>query len=213
MRIRTVVARLALKMPVAVVSGRGLEDVMEMLAVEGIAYAGSHGFEIRDAEGRDLAGGIGDAFRPALARAREALQAELAHVAGAQVEDKRYAIAIHYRQADAAAHGDIEARVAQEAARHDTLKRTGGKMIHELRPNIDWDKGTAVLRVLDALGLSRSETVPIYIGDDETDEDAFRAIAGFGIGIRAGEDGPTAAAFTLDGPEAVGDFLERLAGL
>lgn len=210
-RIRSVVESLAERIPVAIVSGRGLEDVMGMLGLEGIAYAGSHGFEIRDAQGRDLAGGIGDVFLPVLARARVALEERLAPVAGVHVEDKRYSIAIHYREADAESHAGIAAQVAEEAARHGSLKRTGGKMIHELRPDIAWDKGTTIMRVLEAIGLPHGTSVPVYIGDDETDEDAFRAIADSGIGIRAGNPvQATAAEFSLKDPEAVATFLERL---
>lgn len=216
-RIRALVARLARHIPVAIVSGRALADVADMLGVEGVAYAGSHGFEIRDAAGRDLAGGIGEAFRPALVRARDGLAARLARVPGARVEDKRYAIAVHYRETDPGHHHAIAAHVDEEAKRHAGLKRTGGKMVHELRPDIAWNKGSAVLRLLEALGTgaggSPADTVPIYIGDDETDEDAFRAIAGTGIGIRVGAPAQTSARYSLRDPDAVAAFLQRLLDL
>ena len=59
-------------------------------------------------------------------------------------------------------------------------------MVYEIQPKIDWDKGKAVLYLLDALGLDRDDVVPLYLGDDITDEDAFRALADRGIGIFVG---------------------------
>ena len=63
---------------------------------------------------------------------------------------------------------------------------TPGKMVYELQPKLDWDKGRAVLYLIDALGLDGDDVVPLYLGDDITDEDAFRALAGRGIGIFVG---------------------------
>jgi trehalose 6-phosphate phosphatase len=211
-KLRETVARLSGLMPVAVVSGRGREDVSQMLGVDGIAYAGSHGFDIRDAGGQDLSGDIGAPYRSALQAAAAALTDALAPIEGAFLEDKTYSIAIHYREAAPDTHPMIREAVDAEVARRDQLKRTGGKMIHELRPDIDWDKGTAVIRVMDALGLTAETALPIYIGDDETDEDAFRAIRDTGIGIRVGEDeGETLARYRLTRPADVSDFLGRLA--
>ncbi|CDO60341.1 Trehalose-6-phosphate phosphatase (EC 3.1.3.12) [Candidatus Phaeomarinobacter ectocarpi] len=204
-------SRLADLMPVAVVTGRGRPDVMRMLGVKGIAYAGSHGFDIVDAEGNDLSGDIGDAFLPALKKASLALAAFLDPIDGAFLEDKIYSLAIHYREVLPERHGDIAAAVEAEAARHPTLKKAGGKMIHELRPDMEWNKGTAILHVMEAMGLTQDTCMPFYIGDDETDEDGFRAIRDIGVGIKVGADtGATAARFTLQSPEAVGVFLRQL---
>ena len=200
------------QMPVAVVTGRGRSDVMEMVRVSGLAYAGSHGFDIVDAQGRDLSGDIGAPYRPALEQAARSLAPVLAPVKGAFLEDKVYSLAIHYREVAPEQHADVLDAVNAEAARHDGLKRTGGKMIHELRPDIDWNKGTAVLRVMEALGLTAQTAVAFYLGDDETDEDAFRAIKDTGIGIRVGAPGgPTHAHFSLATPGDVRVFLDRLA--
>ncbi len=210
--LRQAIAHLAAVMPVAVVTGRGRRNVTEMLNVPGIAYAGSHGFDIVDAKGHDLSGDIGEPYRPALEQALRALTPVLEPIDGAFVEDKVYSLAIHYREVDPQRHGAVRAAVDAEAARHQDIKRTGGKMIHELRPDIDWNKGTAVLRVMEALGLTARTAVPFYLGDDETDEDAFRAIEETGIGIRVGEpSGPTHAHFSLGTPDDVGVFLDRLA--
>ena len=82
-----------------------------------------------------------------------------------------------------------------------------------IQPAIDWDKGRAVLWLLGRLGLDRSDTLPVYIGDDVTDEDAFRALAGRGLtfAVRDDDDRSTAADYAFSDPEDVRRFLERLA--
>lgn len=97
------------------------------------------------------------------------------------------------------------------------LKITPGKMVYEVQPKIDWDKGKAVLHLLHALGLESDDVVAVYVGDDITDEDAFLALAGRGIGILvagAGEpaepDRETAADFVLDSIGEVERFLRTL---
>jgi alpha,alpha-trehalase len=91
------------------------------------------------------------------------------------------------------------------------LRKTYGKKVFELRPRIDWDKGRAVLWLLAALGLDRPDVLPLYLGDDDTDEDAFVALAGRGIGILvADRPQETAAEYRLKDPDAVGRFLHAL---
>jgi trehalose 6-phosphate phosphatase len=101
------------------------------------------------------------------------------------------------------------------AEQPDRLKVTPGKMVYELQPKIDWNKGRAVLYLLAALGLDSDDVVPLYLGDDVTDEDAFRALRGIGVSIYVGQpdelDRDTAADFTLDSPAEVERFLDTLA--
>jgi trehalose 6-phosphate phosphatase len=100
----------------------------------------------------------------------------------------------------------------------DRLKVTPGKMVDELQPKIDWNKGRAVLYLMSVLGLNSEDVVPLYLGDDITDEDAFHALRGRGIGIIVGRpddpevaDRATAAQFVLASTEEVERFLARLA--
>ena len=66
------------------------------------------------------------------------------------------------------------------------LKVTPGKMVYEVQPNVDWDKGKAVLYLLEALDLDRDDVVPMYLGDDITDEHAFEALGTRGVGVFVG---------------------------
>ncbi len=93
-----------------------------------------------------------------------------------------------------------------------------GKIVYEIQPKLDWDKGKAVLYLLEALGLDREDIVALYLGDDVTDEHAFEALSGRGIGIFVGDaDDPevagraTAADFVLSSTQQVERFLDTLA--
>ncbi|WP_109110844.1 trehalose-phosphatase [Azospirillum sp. TSO35-2] len=211
---RAVVRRLAALCPVAFVSGRDLDDLTAMVAVDGLVYAGSHGFDLR---GPNLQRQIGVDYLADLDGAERLLRDRLAGLTGVLLERKRFAIAIHTRQADPAHKPAVADTVRAVAKAQPRLRMTGGKELYELRPNLPWDKGRAVLALLEELGLEEAGTVPVYIGDDETDEDAFRALAdrgaGGGIGIRVMETpAPTAATWSLHDPDEAVAFLGRLAG-
>jgi trehalose-phosphatase len=210
-RTRVAIRRLAAVAPVAIVSGRDLEDVRRLVALEGLWYAGSHGFEILGPDGSRHERAPGTL--PVLDKVEAALGEAIGSVSGARVERKRFAIAVHVRNVVEAQVPAVDAAVAAVAAVHPDLRRTGGKKVFELRPNLDWDKGRAVGWLLEELGLERPDIVPIYVGDDETDEDAFRALAGKGIGIVVrgeGDHRPTAAALALESPDDVPRLLDAI---
>ncbi len=206
---RAAVVALARRHPVVVVSGRDLADVRSLVAVDGVIYAGSHGFDL------DLPGGLeASEFLPALDDAERGLRTRVRDIPGAWVERKRYAVTVHERRVADADLGRVNDAVADVAGTAPRLRRTGGKKVHELRPALDWDKGRAVRWLIGVLGLDRPGVVPLYIGDDETDEDAFAELAhkGDGFGVIVGDPGrPTAASARLRDPDEVHAFLEVLA--
>lgn len=199
---------------VAIVSGRQRENVEDLVKLPELYYAGSHGFDISGPEGCHIQHQVGAGYVAALAEAERELRAGTAHIDGALIEGKRFAVAAHFRLVQAADLPGFRELVSEVAARHPELRVTGGKKILELRPRIDWDKGKAVLWLLDALQPGHDDELPIYIGDDVTDEDAFEALRGNGIGILvSATPRPTAAAYRLRDPEDVRRFLERLTAL
>lgn len=205
---RATLVRLAERCPVAIVSGRDRADVARLVGLDGLVYAGSHGFDIAGPGGLRKEHERAAAFLPALDRAEERLRREVAGIDGALPERKKFAIAVHYRLVAEEEVARIERAVAAVAAAIPELRRSAGKKVFELRPRIDWDKGKAVLWLLAALGLDGTDVLPFYIGDDETDEDAFRALAGHGIAILVGGEGrSTAAGYVLADPAEVARFL------
>lgn len=211
---RRAVARLAGLTPVAVISGRALDDVAPRVGLPDVCYAGSHGFEIRH-QPSGLAHTVGEEFLPAVEQAAERLTAELADVPGAQVEPKRFSVAVHDRRVAETDRPRVAAAVEREVARQPNLTQRGGKRVYEVRPDFDWHKGRALEWLLAELGLDTPRDVPLYLGDDETDEDAFETLQerdhGIGIAVLT-EPRPTAAAWAVASPEEARLLLERLAG-
>lgn len=205
---RSTLARLAQRWPVAVISGRALADLRERVNLAGAIYAGSHGFELAGPDFEEVAEGA-ERFLPALDDAETELRDGLAAFSGCMIERKPFAIAVHYRQAEPARVDEIESIVDQVLARQARLRKSKGKKVFQVRPALAWDKGKAVLYILDRLGLN--EALPIYIGDDITDEDAFRVLAdgGITIALRDGARG-TSADYALSDVHEVKRFLDTL---
>lgn len=212
-RTRRTLGALAELCPVAIVSGRGREDVAALVELDNLYYAGSHGFDIAGPHGHRIRNRRGQEYVPILRRAARMLERRLAHVDGVMVENKVFAVAVHFRLAADADVPEIEAAVRAVVGHYRRLRCTGGKKVFEVRPRMDWHKGKAVLWLLGELHIG-PKAVPLYIGDDKTDEDAFRAIKGRGIGIYVGHHGePTEADYRLEDTREVEAFLRRLAGL
>jgi trehalose-phosphatase len=207
---RETLRELAARAPVvAILSGRDLDDVRQRVDIDAIVYAGSHGFDI--AGPRGLRRQMATEFLLNLDMAEKELHQALDAIPGAQVERKHFSIAAHYRNAKENDVPAVERAVGAVTARHLELRRIDGKKVYELLPAIDWNKGKAVVWLLEMLGLKREKIRPVYIGDDRTDEDAFRTLEQRGIGILVSEQSqPTAARYSLKNPAEVERFLRAL---
>lgn len=209
---RETVRKLARHCTVAIVSGRDRRDVEQLVGIESLVYAGSHGFDIAGPNGFEMQHEEGAKHAPILREAEAELRELIGDVPGVLIEPKRYALAVHYRLVSDKDVPRVLEAVDEVAARHQRIRRTGGKKIIELRPRLDWDKGKAVLWLLEALDLVRPDVLPLYVGDDLTDEDAFAALADRGIGILVGDApaGPSQAHYSLRDPAEAQEFLEQL---
>ncbi len=208
---RQALRELAARAPVAILSGRDLDDVRRRVDIDSIVYGGSHGFDIAGPGG--LRRQMATEFLPNLDMAEKELHEAFDGIPGARVERKLFSIASHYRNAKENDVPALERAVRAVTARHSELRRIDGKKVYELLPAIDWNKGKAVAWLLETLGLeSRSGGIrPIYIGDDRTDEDAFRALQHRGVGILVTEQSqPTTARYSLKNPAQVEGFLRAL---
>jgi trehalose 6-phosphate phosphatase len=219
---RTIVRDLASRCPVCVVSGRDRAVVTELMGLDDLVVAGSHGFDIHDPATGTITHDASSGFEDLVAAVTGEVRERAAAIEGTLVEPKHASVALHYRAVPEAEHDRVRALVDDVLAEHpDQLRVTPGKFVHEIQPRIDWNKGKAVLHLLGVLGLEGDDVVPIYLGDDVTDEDAFAALAqrggaGRGVGILVidpadAADRTTAAAATLPGVDEVGRFLDGLA--
>jgi len=209
---KEVLESLAVHFPVAIISGRDLPNVRQMVGVDGIVYAGSHGCDVDAPEA--LGGRVQHGLESVddVAAARAALTKKVEDIPGAWVEHKKFAVTVHYRQTPPDHVSRVMAAFDEVAACFPGLRKAGGKMVLELRPGIAcYDKGKALLWLLDRLDKTDGTHVPLYIGDDETDEDAFRAISGRGMGVRIGDPtDATAADYSLNDVGEVLQFFRSL---
>jgi trehalose-phosphatase len=209
---RATLAALARRCPVGLVSGRDLPVLKGFAPLEGVYYAGSHGFDIEGPGGRAFQQEEGRALLPELDAAERELAAGLADIPGTRLERKRFSVAVHWRHVEEARLSEVERVVGEVLARHSRLRRSGGKKVFEVQPDIDWHKGRAVEWLLRTLGLEGEGVLPVYVGDDLTDEDAFAALKGRGLSVvvRGEVERPTAADYALADVEEVRQFLELL---
>jgi trehalose-phosphatase len=198
---------------VAVVSGRDMDDIVQFIQLDGIIYAGSHGFRISGPGGLYMEHEKAKTLLSRLDEMEEHLKKTLENeIQGVEVERKYFAIALHYRNAPPKSLERIRKEVHGLIGDHREFKTGRGKKILEIKPALKWHKGKAVEWILDRLDLSDTEKyIPVYIGDDVTDEDAFRSLADKGIGILVGTHSmPSAAHYQLGNVEEVKKFLHYM---
>jgi trehalose-phosphatase len=200
--------------PTTIVSGRGRNDVEALVGVDTLTYAGSHGFDVAGAAGSNLRLEVDPEIVPLMTRIAAALQARTAHIPNVLIENKRFSVAVHYRLTPDQHVADVERMIDEMLVDHPQLKKTFGKKVFELRPARQWDKGKAVLWLMEHMHASGSDVVPVFIGDDTTDEDAFLALAHTGVGVVVLEmPRATAARYSLQNVDEVSMLLEQLAGM
>ncbi len=201
---------------VGIISGRSLVETRYMAAIEGIYYAGNHGLEI---EGPNLdyvstEAELGQAMIKDLAGQ---LEEELENIDGVIVEDKGLSLSVHYRLVSEEEQDDVAVifkRIVTPLADAGKIKIAKGKKVFEVRPPIDWDKGKAIESIRrEILALLKLENVlTVYLGDDTTDEDAFKVLQrplGWSVYV-GGENDASAAEYYLDSTDEVEELLVRL---
>lgn len=207
---RAILRELVSVMPVAVVSGRDLGMLRKLVDVPGLIYVGDHGFDMSDLAGENHQLKAVRDYLPALDAVEQYLREGLERIAGLLFERKRSSIAVHFRLVAEADVPQVQAQVQKVLSKHSQLKVTPGKKVIEIQPGLDWDKGKAVEWLLPQIDPS-GRRHPVYIGDDMTDENAFRVVCRRGTGVLVREDDHlTTARYALEDPREVRLFLQRL---
>jgi len=192
----------------AIISGRSLKDLREKVGVSGIIYVGNHGLEIENPDGR-YKKILSSVRTRELKRITQNLKNSLKGIPGILFEEKGPILSVHYRNVPQKFFSLIRQVLEEELQSwKDRWKMASGKMVFEIRPKVDFHKGKAVreiLKTVPSLGL-----LPIYLGDDQTDENAFRVLRGHGISVFIGPDTLSSEAdFFLNNPDEVREFLFR----
>lgn len=190
-------------------SGRVLTDLAKRLDLgqNGIILGGNHGVELSGA-GLDWTHPASLAARPRLQELAALLRQATSHISGTTIEDKGVSLTLHYRRVPAARQPALLAAVEALELPKD-IARHAGKHVIEFRPQVDWHKGHALRRIMQRLGIPASTVV--YLGDDLTDEDAFRVLKSTGITIHVGHESANShARLQAHDPADAVQFLKAL---
>lgn len=230
---RATVRNVAKFFPTAIISGRSRDKVYNFVGLTELYYAGSHGMDIMgpvrhsisndhpncirltDKQGKEV-----NLFQPAseflpmIDEVFRSLVRCTKEIKGAEVENNKFCVSVHYRNVDEKYWKTIAQCVDDILKDYPRLRLTHGRKVLEVRPVIDWDKGKAVEFLLESLGLNNSDDVlPIYVGDDRTDEDAFKFLRdgkrGYGI-LVSSVPKESNAFYSLRDPLEVMEFLKLL---
>jgi trehalose 6-phosphate phosphatase len=200
---------------VAIVTGRSVQDGRRIVPLEGLGVIGNHGFEVLGESGEVISEPAALSYLDVVRKAAQRLAPLAQEIQGVVLEDKQWTLSVHYRLAARPAIPRITEEVERVASELG-LRVTRGKEVLELRPPLDVNKGTAAVMWVKRLGASPSASV-LYIGDDRTDEDAFRELRDAfprAVTIRVGDPDhgeTTFAEFRLETPAEVKDFLVAVA--
>jgi len=205
------------RLTLAVISGRALADLKNKVSVGGIIYAGNHGLEI-EGSGVSFINPLAEEIRPVLSLVYQLLSQALGAIRGVIVEDKGLTLSVHYRLVEEDKIEEVKSifeRIVSSAKASGEIRITSGKKVYEIRPAASWDKGKAIKLLMKRYGKGgrKSRLLPIYLGDDLTDEDAFKVIEKYGNGISVfvGDDKQdTVARYFLKSPAEVAKFLGLL---
>lgn len=200
---------------VAVVSGRELAGIKKMVGLPGLYYVGNHGLEL-SGPGWHYLHPKAKGLRPAVRKLKKRLEAGLGQIPGVIIENKGLGIGIHYRRLsgnELKRTRDAFSKIRKEILPEKTVKVSAGKKVWEIKPDIDWDKGKAVLFLWRKLSRKGGQFLPVYLGDDVTDEDAFAALRNRGITVRVGRNRRSQADYYLDSIKEVREFLRRLVAI
>ncbi len=207
---RKLLQELAGRYQAAIISGRGLADVKQRAGVKDIFYAGSHGFEIEGPNNFFKEHDEAQKILPVLDELEPLLHSTLKQIKGVRLERKKFTLAVHYRQVAPENEKEVIKLVEEVLRDYPSLKTGHGKKVLELRPALNWHKGKAVRFLIELLAEGQSKKIPLYIGDDITDEDAFEELPE-GICILTGTHGQkTYANYRLENVNEVEQFLQKL---
>ncbi|KAL5163979.1 putative trehalose-phosphate phosphatase J [Glycine soja] len=184
---RKTVRKLARCFPTAIVTGRCKDKVYNFVRLAELYYAGSHGMDIKgptrsskynkDSKAEAILCQPASDFLPLIDEVYQQLVEKTKSTPGALVENNKFCLSVHFRCVDEKKWSELARQVKSVLKEYPKLRLTQGRKVLEIRPTIKWDKGKALEFLLESLGLANcSDVFPVYIGDDRSDEDAFKVM-------------------------------------
>ncbi len=198
---------------IAVISGRDIKDVIRLVGLSGIIYGGNHGLELAGPRVR-FKSPVSKKHRTIIAKISRVLHNKLRHIKGILIQNKGLSLSVHYRLVSNKNIRMVKSIFYEATAlnlRQNEIRVRLGKMLFEAYPPVKWDKGKAVLWLLHNISFSdNAQAFPIYIGDDVTDEDAFRVLENSGLTVFVGKPKKTDAQYYVKNTDEVFGFLKML---
>jgi len=198
---------------VVIVSGRELKFIQKKVDLKNVLYVGNHGYEIKIPKVKRWVHPGAKKTHPIIARLCRTLKNNLKHIPGVFIENKGWSGSVHIRRADPRREPDVK-KIMAATIRSDLekkrIKTTTGKKVFEIRPPGHWNKGQAVKYLLKKF---KGVEFPVYVGDDKTDEDAFKVIPSRGYSIRVGHARGSNATHYIRNVREMKKLLELFKGL
>ncbi len=207
----------SLRVKIAIISGRSLNDIKGLVGLKDIIYAGNHGLEIEGPKIK-FESQVSPRLKSIIRHVYEEAISKFSKIKGVLIEDKGLTISVHYRLVD---KKDIQEflsifnEITDPYIVRDKIKISSGKKVYEIKPPVIWDKGKVVLWLLARQQFLSGENriFPVYIGDDIADNDAFKVLKNKGLTIFVGESNVSDASYYLKDTEEVTEFLRLISDL
>ena len=204
---------------VGVISGRSLEEIKAKVGIEGIYYSGNHGLEI-EGPSFSYVHPQAEAARNVMKDLAKQFRKALGNIEGIIIQEKGLSLSVHYRLVKTGNESAIASAVKRITAPYvvrGEIRVYPMKKIWEIRPPVDWDKGKATELIGKEIKVRQKlvRLLTVYLGDDATDEDAFKMLhrpEGWAVYV-GGENKASAAGYFLNSPAEVEELLNRLINL
>ena len=203
-RIKDILRKISKANKVAIISGRPLSEIKNFIGIKNIIYSGNHGFEI-EIKGKKIIQNTDHWTKNEIRRIKDKLAKEIKKIDGAFLEDKGLTLSVHWRLTSKKDLPKLFALIRETIRANSRLKLTKGKKVWEIRPNVDWHKGKAVEWILSRLPTFYS-LLPVYIGDDATDEDAFKTLKN-SITVKVGKSKKSKAKYYIKNQSEIKKLL------
>ncbi len=182
---------------VAIVSGRSLNDIRKAVSIDNLLYVANHGYQIYY-QNKTWTHPLTKRIRTIFKKLIPILSNALSFIKGISIEDKVLTLSVHYRNVRRKNLNGILKTIKNFIYPFQNfVNLTTGKKVVEVRPNIQWNKGYAVRKILKLMKATKKSTI-IYIGDDKTDEDAFKQLSENAFTIRVGKNKSSFARFYVN---------------